>query len=213
MEYLIYLCVKLKNKKMIEANISSYIGQDNEAEHYYCHYREAEYEQPRKYGSVGYGSEELFRIITDQKEVSHLQRKDRHSWIKIGSKTNRFATIEQIHEELLNMFPNVNVVTYEDNQPFKGMLCIIGGINLGYKGLGELWLSVPHTCWKDLLPNKSEIVIKCENCGEIICFEDIVMDEYFYEIENKTIVKFATRGYEMSDKCCKYPELVWNVIL
>ena len=198
---------------MIEANIDSYIGQDNEAEHYYCKYGKVDHDQPRKSCSIGYGSTELKRVIVDPLEVLHLKKKDRYNGIQLGSETNRFNTFEEIHNELLKLFPNENIITYENNQPFKEMLCFIGGVDLGYKGLGEVWLSVPHTCWKELFPDKSEIIIKCENCGQIHNFEEIVIDEYYYEIEKRTLIKFTTRGYEMNDRCCKYPELIWNVIL
>jgi len=198
---------------MIEANITSYIGQDNDAVHYYCHYDEENYEIPKKYGSVGYGCDELFRTITDTIEVIRLNNKDRAHGIRLGGKTNRFNTFEEIHNELLKKFPNENIVTYQDNQPFREMLCFIDGHDLGYKGLGELWLNVPHTCWRDLLPNEGEIIVKCEHCGTVHTFEEIVMDEYYHEIEKRTLIKFATRGYEMNDRCCKFPDLVWNVIL
>jgi len=198
---------------MIEANITTYIGQDNDAVHYYCHYDEVDYEIPRKYGHVGYGCEELFRTVTDPIEVIRLNNKDRAHGMHVGSETNRFNTFEEINDELLKKFPNKNIVTYEDNQPFKDMLYFIDGVNLGYKGLGELFVNIPASCWKDLLPPEDEIIIKCENCGTIHEFENIVIDEYYHEIEKRTFIKFTTRGYEMNNRCCKYPQLIWNVIL
>lgn len=198
---------------MIEANISSYIGVDSEAEHYYCHYREVEYENPKKYGSVGYGSEELFREITDPKEVIKLNKKDRYCGIKLGSKTNRFNSFQEIHNELLKLFPNNNIVTYEDNQPFKEMLCYINGVDLSYKCLGELWLNVPNSCFGDLLPVDENIIVKCLSCNKKHPIENIIEDRFYHTIEKREIVNFTTRGYEMTDRCCKYPDLVWNILL
>lgn len=194
---------------MIIANITTFEGQCADAEHYYCHYEVNPWKTPSIYYSgASWGSEELNRVIDDQKEVDYFQKKDKFSGIRLGRKTNRFNTIEQIHEVLIKTFPDQDIVTYYESRIFKGMLYIVNGINLTYKEFGEVWVAVPTSVFKDLLPDFSEIKIKCGDCGH-----EYTMDEVseVLEYNNREWVKFLHKR-DMDDICCKYFALEWNVI-
>jgi len=195
---------------MIHANISTFIGQ-MEAEHYYCRYAESPAFKISPHLSAGSRSPDLLRELTDPDEVAYLTKKDRYCGISLGDTTSRFQSIEQIHEELLKQFPNTDIETFKEGLPFKDMLIVKDGVNIGYKGLGEIWLDLPASCWQDLLPPDNEIVVKCSHCGTVHEFRDLVMDEY--SVDNRTLLKFTTRGYEMADRCCKFPQLIRNFIL
>lgn len=199
---------------MIIANITTYSGQDAEAEHYYCSV--GEIETLSRFIPMPYYKKEveLYRKLTSNIEVLKLNKKDRYSGFKLGDMTNRFNIIEEIHSTLLETYPSDDIITYYESMPYKEMLYLIGGENLGYKGLGETWTNVPLSCWKDLLPDDlSPIKVKCLNCGNEHILEDLIEDEIEYSIEKRTMLKFSVRKRDMLDPCCSYPDLVWNTIL
>lgn len=201
-------------KKMIIANITSYKGQCDEAEHYYCTYRKVENivdKLPSKtYSGPHFDRNQLKRTITDQNDADYLKKKDGFGGFKIGIKINRFNSIEQIHSKLIEKFPNRDIVTYYGDQLFNDMLFIKNGINIGVKSFGEVFSTIPTSVWKDLLPSPELIKIKCENCGK-----EYTLDEVSYErelTEKRILVKFFRKS-EMDEPCCRYFDLTWNVIL
>lgn len=200
---------------MIIANITTWRGQDSEAEHFYCSIGEVENVQ--KLFPIPYFKKELYlhRTLTSLTEVNKLNRKaGPYSRISLGDLTNRFNSIEEIRDELIKTYPNNDIVTYYESSPFKEMLYIKDSIDLGYEGLGEIWLNVPSSCWKDLLPKDlTKIKVHCLNCSKEHLIEDIVDEEQFYHIEDRTLVKFTIKKRDISDPCCSYPDLVWNIIL
>lgn len=200
---------------MIIANITTYIGMDAEAEHYYCSYDEIE--NSDKFIPMPYFKKDtqLHRILTSNVEVLKLNKKGGYSWMKLGDETNRFNSIEEIQNELIKKYPDSDIVTYYESEPFKDMLFIKDGVNLGYKALGDIWVNVPNMCWKDLLPEDewTNVNIKCENCGQKHYLADLIEGEHHYSIENRTAIKFNIKKRDMLDPCCNYPDLVWNVIL
>jgi len=203
-------------EKMIEANITSYIGQDMEAEHYYCNYIEIDERVPRNATSVGFGSEELFRKIKTDRESKYLTKKasGRGGYrYRIGNEINRFNTFAEIHEELIELFPNHTIVTYYEGQFFSEMLYYKDGKNLGVKAFGEVWSDVPSSFYKNLIPPPEDYIIRCENCKKEYKLEE-VSEERFLEIEQKDWVKFL-RPYDLYEiePCCKPFILEWNVII
>ena len=199
---------------MIIANITTYVGMDGDAEHYYCSV--GKIDNCTSYYPMPYSKkdDELHRKLSSNVEVLKLNKKDRYNRFELGDTTNRFNSIDEIHSTLLETYPNEDLVTYYESSPFKEMLFISNGVNLGYKGLGEIWLNVPRSCWKDLLPNDlSEVKIKCLSCGAEHSLEDLIKDEFDYEIEKRTLCEFATKKRDMLEPCCIYPDLVWNILL
>lgn len=193
---------------MIIANITSYYGQAD-AEHYYCEYHIIEEKTiDKQYNGTSYDETELKRKITSTNEAIYLNKKDSSNCWKIGSKTNRFNTIEEIHTDLINLFPDHTIVTYNEGILFKEMLCYVKGENLGYKYFGEVWNNIPTSCYKELLPTNG-IKIKCDDCGK-----EYSLDEVSYETEHlgKPLIQFMKKR-DMDELCCKYFNLVWNVIL
>lgn len=205
---------------MLFANITSFIGQCSEAEHYYCHYYEAEPGEKitKQYYGAGWCDDELTRLVTKQNEIDFLNRKDNGDFRAIpsfryraGMETNRFNSIEEIHQTLIEKFGDQTIVTYDNSHIFKDMLYYVDGKNLTYKAFGDVWETVPISCWKDLLPELDTIIIKCDDCGHEYKLEDVSYDQY-YSIEKRTLVKFYKK-WEMDERCCKYFDLMWNVIL
>lgn len=200
-------------KKMIIANITSFEGQCSEAEHYYCTYRKIKNSDnlPSKtYSGPYFDRNQLTRIITDQNEADYLKQKDGYGNFRIGKEINRFNSIEQIHSKLIELFPDRDIVTYYKDQLFNNMLYIKNGVNLGIKAFGEVFSTTPTSVYKDLLPSPELIKIKCEYCGKEFTLDDVTYDREW--IDNRTLVKFLKKS-EMDEPCCKYFDLVWNVVL
>jgi len=199
---------------MIIGNITTFIGMDGDAEHYYCSF--GEIDKPNKFNPMPYVSNdnELFRKLSSNIEVLKLIKKDRYSRYKLGDETNRFNSIQEIHDTLIEKYSNDDIVTYYESSPFKDMLFILNGENLGYKAIGEVWTNVPRSCWKDLLPEDlTEIKIKCFNCAQTLSIEDILDDSTHHKIENRELVNFNINKRDMLEPCCHYPDLVWNILL
>lgn len=141
---------------MIIANITSWIGQDSFAIHYYCEYRivdDLDDMLPSKYYQGGsFNKDELDRVITDQAEVDLAIERDEYCGFKIGARTAKFNSIEEIHSELRNRFQFQDIITYYEGQIFKEMLYIYDGVNLGVEGFGEQFTQVPRSCYIDLIP-------------------------------------------------------------
>lgn len=195
---------------MIIANITSFEGQCADAEHFYCQYLEMPDKEIKKTCPIGrYGNEELKRVLNSEYEVAKLNKKDGYRSYRLGIETNRFNTIEEIHELLKEKFPTQTIVTYYEDRIFKDMLYWKDGKNLGVEVFGEVWTEVPTSVWKDLLP--SEIKIKCEDCGHEYKLEEVTIEQDGYA-EGRTLVKFL-RKYDLDEPCCDDVYLLWNVIL
>ena len=192
---------------MIIANITTYVGQCADAEHYYCNYDVSEEIKP----TIDYrGDEELRRIITKQSEVDRINKKDRHSGFWVGRDTNRYNTIEEIHQQLIKEFGDQTIITYYENKIFKDMLYYVNGVNLTYKEFGDIYLNMPTQCYKDLLPDISTIKIKCADCGHTYTYDELYKREYKSE-SGRILVQFK-RKYDMT-ACCRWFDLEWNVVL
>jgi len=191
---------------MIIANITSFMSIGSvDAEHYYCSWDIIDQETPKKYFD-GSNHNKLERILDIESEVKALNKKDgRNSW-HIGDSTGRFNTIDSIHQALLAEFPNENIVTYEEGELYKDMLCRLNGKNYGITYFGEIFDNIPSSFYTDLLPNN--YIIKCRECGREHKLNDISKT---IEIDNgREWTKFnKTRDIE---RCCQDMELVWNVI-
>jgi len=187
---------------MILANITTWTGQCADAEHYYCRYNQVDSTNvPRIFS---YGHEDLYYTTTVE-DAKSLTKKDGYNF-RTGRKSSRFASIEKIHNTLIEMFPNEDIITYYESEPFKETLYIINGKDLGYKGFGENWNHFPKSVYKDLLPELSSIKIKCGDCGTEFDINDIMFET---EHLGRPLIKF---DLELID-CCKYKALVWNVVL
>jgi hypothetical protein len=191
---------------MITGNISTYIGQDGDAEHYYCSYRISEDEFPKTNSGGSYGRTDLKHPLS-YAQASAMSRKDHFHWEE-GTMSNRFDTIEEIHEYLKQKFPNEIIVTYYEGQLFKEMLYIKEGKNLGYEAFGEVWSCVPRSVYKRLLP--ADLKIKCCECGHEYKLEEVTSERSWGE---ETLVQFLDKRDLEEDPCCKYFDLEWNVIL
>jgi len=195
---------------MIVANITSYDGQCVDAEHYYCVYAEIEDTEHKKdYNSYKIPGEEMEfrRRISTQKEVDYLNRKETGTSWRIGRKTIKFNTTEDINAALIKLFPDQTIITYYKEDLFKEMLYYKDGKNLGYEAFGEVWTEVPTSWYKDLLPPK--IKIKCEDCGKKYKLEEVTTERGW---DGRQLIQFKKR-YEMENPCCKDFYLMWNVIL
>lgn len=194
---------------MIVGNITSFAGQCSDAEHYYCNYiRVDDTYKPQPFCYLGRDLTELKRQIK-QKEAEYLNHKDTWSGWKSGMTTVRFNSIQQIHETMIKKFKGHDIITYYEGKIFSEMIYIKDGKNVGKNAFGEVWDNTPNSCFKHLLPPKSEIKIKCEECGR-----EYQLDEVTYEIEwnNQTLIQFYRKG-ELGNSCCKKQLLIWNVIL
>ena len=158
---------------------------------------------------------ELCRKLVSNGEVDKLNRKDNFVSFSLGDSTSRFNTINEIHEELLKKYPSQDIVTYYESKPFKEMLIVKDGEVLNYKSLGEFWVDVPNSCWRDLITEDDllNLIIKCANCGQPHMIDKLIEDEIYYSIENRTAISFNVKKRDMLEPCCNYPNLVWNVIL
>jgi hypothetical protein len=194
---------------MIVADITSFIGQDSSAEHYYCNYNIVENFKESLYCNIGFHDEDLKRVITSEDEVSFLNEKDKCSSWFVGRETNRFESISQIKDTLLEQFKNQDIITYEDGKIFKDMLYIKNGIDVGCKEFGEVWLHVPSSIYKDLLGSVEQIKIKCGECGKVHLFEDVIEETTF---SGREAIKFLKKR-DVENPCCRYYELMWNQII
>lgn len=197
---------------MIIANITTYLGQDTSAIHYYCSYEKVSESIPKKYYNGG-SSNEIKKTISTQKAADFLNEKDSWGGWRIGMKINRFDSIDEIHSTLKKLFKKQTIVTYYEHRLFREMLYFKDGVNLGFEFFGEVWSGVPTSCWKDILPNEP-IKIRCGDCGKEYKLEEV---SYEREWENRTLIQFYKR-YEMGidsdeEPCCKYFSLEWNIIL
>ncbi|MCK9574794.1 MAG: hypothetical protein WC979_02935 [Candidatus Pacearchaeota archaeon] len=193
---------------MIVGNISTFEGQCADAEHFYCRYIEIENYVPKIHALSTSHGEDLQRIITDEAELKYLERKDGYCCLHIGSSTGRFQTIEQIHEALIAKFPNQDIITYDESRIFKDMLYIKDGVNVGVKFFGDVWLDVPRSVYMDLLPDKSTIKVKCDDCGQFHELDEIAEETAHM---GRPLLQFMRKSE--IDKCCNYCNLMWNVIL
>ena len=192
--------------KTIIANITSFIG-SIDGEHYYCSWNEIDEKPHTSYSQTG--RNRLIRVLTSQDEISYLNKKDSGGNYKVGDETERFKSIQDIHEELKTQFINQNIVTYENGDLYSEMLCIIDGVNEGVDYFGNIFVDTPNSFYKNLLPKNKKIIIKCDDCGAIHKLEDVSTEKYL-ESEQRDWIKFKN-DYQL--KCCEYPCLVWNVIL
>jgi hypothetical protein len=193
---------------MIQANITTYVGQDMEAEHYYCHYFHEFQDKPapKQYNGSRWRDEELKFSLTESECVA-LNKKDRGYRHRVGDTTNRFASHRQIHEELLKQFPGQTIVCYDDGRVSKDMLYIVRGKeNLGYKFFGEVWTSVFSSVYKDLLPEDTKY--RCYHCKKEYEFDDISHERVWGD---RTLVEFLKKR-DMDDPCDCY-ELEWNAVI
>lgn len=192
---------------MISANITTYRGQCGDAEHYYCSYRIVEDESPKTNSGGSYGREDLKHPLT-YAQAAALSRKERYPWEE-GTMSNRFDTIEEIHEHLKSTFPNETIVTYYEGQLFKEMLYIKDGVNLGYEAFGEVWSSTPRSVYKDLIPEN--VKIKCCECGHEYTLEEVTSERVWEK--GRILTEFLPKRDLEDDPCCKYFDLEWNVII
>jgi len=193
---------------MIQANISSFIGQDNEAEHYYCHIDAVDGKiPPKQYNGSSFSDDEIDTELTEAEAV-RLNKKDsfggyRH---KAGNRTTRFESINRVHQELLKRFPDQDIVSYEECLPFSKMICIIDGVDHGVKYFAGTFSHVPRSCYKDLVPDTYKI--RCH-----FCHKEYQPDEVFEEIDwrGRPLIQFMKKR-DVDDPCNCF-ELEWDVIL
>jgi len=191
---------------MIVANITTYRGLDSSAVHYYCEYADMpEPYEPKKDVSIS-NRIDLMREIKTQKDADNLNRIDGYAHFRIGKMTNRFDTIEDIHQELLNQFSGKNIISYYEREIFKNMLYIVDGKNLGFDYFGEVFTYVPSSCYRDLVPEV--YTIKCVFCGVRYLLQDVTVEK---EWNGKKLIQFK-RPRHFAHKCCDDVELVWNVV-
>jgi hypothetical protein len=196
---------------MIIANITTYEGQCLDAEHYYCSHEEVvdDNKPSIQYGG-GWSKTDLKRSIITEDEAKKLNIKDNYSGWHVGCETNRFNSIEEIHNKLIELYSDQIIVTYYNGILFKEMLYYKNGINLGYKEFGEIWNYVPNSCYKHLLPEDLNIVkIKCDDCGHEYKLDE-VSEENFWD--GKILIDFYKKR-NINEPCCKYFNLMWNIIL
>ena len=204
---------------MLFANITSYVGQCSDAEHYYCKYHIAVpgTKISKQYNGSNFSDDELIRTINSQSEVDFINIKDNGDSLhnrymyKIGMETNRFNSIEQIHETLISKFGDQTIITYNESDIFKDMLYYVDGKNMTYTMFDDIWNYVPVSCYKDLLPDYDTIIIKCDDCGHEYKMDE-VSTERELSIEKRTLVKF-NRKRDMDEPCCSHFDLKWNIIL
>ena len=194
---------------MIIANITSFDGLCAEAEHYYCSYDIVDNDTKIKtYYSDG--DRDLYRRILDQDEADHLNKKDTWNGWHVNMKTQKFQSIEQIHEKLIEVFPDQNIVTFYENKIFKDMLYLIDGTNVGYKIFGEIWTYIPTGVYKHLLPPEDQIKIKCDACGKEYTITEVSTEKNL--TEDIVLIEF-NKTRHMAMPCCKDFILIWNVVL
>jgi hypothetical protein len=201
---------------MILANITTYLGQCGDAEHYYCTFMKVEEAfPPKKYqgAPIGDGKDELKRTLTSEGEIAALNKKHgRHSYWK-GRKITGFNSIEHIHKELKKRFGNKHtIVTYYEEDIFSEMLYLKDGVNLGSAAFGEVWSQLPYSCYKHLLPPVEKIKIKCEDCGTEHEFSKMHNERNWSE--GRILIEFAKGSrFPKCPNCKDGGYLVWNVVL
>jgi hypothetical protein len=198
---------------MILANITTYVGQCGDAEHYYCTFmRVDEAFPPKTYpgAPIGDGKDELKRKLTSESEIAALNKKHgSHSYWK-GRKVIGFNSIEDIHKELKKRFrAKHSIVTYYKEELFSEMLYLKDDTNLGVSAFGEVWDVLPKSCYKHLLPPIEKIKIKCEDCGTEHDFSKMTTERNWSE--GRILVEFER--YPKCKKCKDGGYLVWNVVL
>jgi hypothetical protein len=191
---------------MISANISTYLVQDVDADHYYCSYRVIEEEFPKTNSGGSYGRIDLKHNLTYAQATS-LSKKDKYPWGE-GAETNRFDSIEEIHNHLKEKFPKETIVTYYEGSLFKEMLYIKDGKNLGYQAFGEVWSQCPQSVYRDLIPN--DVKIKCDECGHEYKLEEVGYERPWGD---RILFQFYRKSELEDDPCCKYFYLEWNIII
>lgn len=198
-------------KKFIVANITSFMGQCVEAEHYYCSfYKDILIDIDKGVEQLHHcrtssNREELYKVL-NEKDAELLSKKDGYFGWKVGDKVNRFNSIEELKQELLKQLPDDNIVTYYECQPHKEMLIKIDGEIKSIDYLGEVWSSLPKSVYKDLLPEHFKV--KCE-CGKEYNKEEIQEMMLSYKHGERELICF---DIDLCD-CCKRPYLMWNAIL
>lgn len=198
-------------KKFIVSNITSFMGQCVEAEHYYCSfYKDILIDIDKGVEQLHHcrtssNREELYKVL-NEKDAELLSKKDGYFGWKVGDKVNRFNSIEELKQELLKQLPDDNIVTYYECQPHKEMLIKIDGEIKSIDYLGEVWSSLPKSVYKDLLPE--DYKVKCE-CGKEYSKEKIQEMMLTYKYGERELACF---DIDLCD-CCKRPYLMWNVIL
>lgn len=192
--------------RIIEANITSFFGQCSDAEHYYCYYKinDNKDNDRFKYCSVSQHDKELRKTLTVEERLI-LKNKD---GFRSGPTTGRFNTIDEIHNLLKELFPNENIITYQEDRPFREMLCIIDGKDMGFEYIGEIWTTLPSSLYKDLIVG--DYKIRCSECGEEFSLDQVLTTER--EVDGRDWVKFIKRGSDLDIPCCKRPEIEWNLI-
>ena len=198
---------------MIIANITSFIGQCADAVHYYCTFEEFPDTIPILDIHNVYipTSNDLIRVLAKESEViAHNKKAGGRDW-HIGKQTNSFNTFSEIHRELKKQCKGKIIVTYYEEKAFKEMLYFKDGKNLGFKYFKEVWIDMPNACYKHLLPPYDKIKVKCNDCGKVYKFEDIIREEREWE-DGKIQVMFREQRH-MKNTCCEYPIFKWNVIL
>lgn len=207
---------------MILANITSYVGLDSQAEHYYCHYVITDLSEPKPhYTSTESSSIELKHKLTESESIRLTKKDEGYRWT-VGTKTNRFESINKIHKDLLKLFPNETIITYYENKLFKEMLYVKDDVNLGYKAFGEVWSYCPTGCWTDLLTEEKNIIkIKCDDCGKEYTLDEVSYEKNDFDNYDNGEIRKYTQFYRRKDfesetgedLCCKYFNLMWNVVL
>jgi hypothetical protein len=199
---------------MILANITTYIGQDADAQHYYCSYVKKTCDGlPKEHYSEGSSDREyLSRIVDDPLEVKRMKASGSRWYI--GQVTTQYVSIDQIHQQLKTTFADQDIITYYEHRLFKNTMFIKDGVDVGIAIFGEIWTTVPSSYYKDLISDDVIVKIRCCYCGH-----EYTLDEVTYQqdtIDNdgnkRDWVRF-TRKRDMDDTCCREFDLEWNVTL
>lgn len=192
---------------MILANISTFIGQCSDAEHFYCEYEivdDSYKPQPSEFLSINHS--DLSRVLTSESEVIAINKKGGKGSARLGQNTFKFNSISQVQETLQEQFKGQNIVCYYEGKIFKEMLCIINGENKGYQFFGETFYRIPSSCFKDLIPEN--YIIKCEDCGKTYTLDEVAKEK---EWGDRILVEFINEK-TIKSKCCSEPYLIWNVV-
>lgn len=199
-------------QNFITANITSYIGQCYEAEHYYCQiYKETKIDLDKNIQQLhncrtSFNNEELYKVLTKE-DAEKLSKKDGNfKWIE-GAKVNRFNSLCEIKEELLKQFPDENIISYYECRPYQNMLIKIDGDFKPIEYLEQVWSYLPSSVYKDLIPKHFSVKCECGNeYSEKEFKENIMVDQHHF---NRTITIFDVDMCE----CCDKPYLMWDVVL
>lgn len=192
---------------MIYANINTYAGMCGDAEHYYCQYIEQNSDDIPNEKRV-YGGDDLKFEIKSSNFCRELNKKDTTSRWHVGMETVRFSSIEDIHDELIRKFSDKNIVTYYNSEIFKEMLIYIDGKRYGFEYLGEQFVDLPTSCYRDLV--KPDCTIKCIICGKTFSLDEIFTLQSFGE---RDLLKNKYAHKSRFSICCDDTYLKWNVIL